>query len=93
MDGLDNRAEVIVIGATNRPDAIDPALRRPGRFDREFLFDLPTELVRKQILEMKTRTWNPRPDPKVRFDRYPILFYKLNWTFRINIICLFGYNF
>ena len=35
MDGLDNRGQVIVIGATNRVDAIDPALRRPGRFDRE----------------------------------------------------------
>jgi transitional endoplasmic reticulum ATPase len=35
MDGLDSRGAVVVIGATNRPDAIDPALRRPGRFDRE----------------------------------------------------------
>lgn len=36
MDGLDNRGEIVVIGATNRLDSIDPALRRPGRFDREF---------------------------------------------------------
>ncbi|CAN8001801.1 unnamed protein product, partial [Ixodes hexagonus] len=41
MDGLDSRGEVVVIGATNRVDAIDPALRRPGRFDREFHFALP----------------------------------------------------
>lgn len=41
MDGMDGRGQVIVIGATNRPDAIDPALRRPGRFDREFYFALP----------------------------------------------------
>ncbi|XP_043922112.1 ATPase family AAA domain-containing protein 2 [Protopterus annectens] len=41
MDGLDSRGEVVVIGATNRLDSIDPALRRPGRFDREFLFNLP----------------------------------------------------
>ncbi|XP_037072228.1 ATPase family AAA domain-containing protein 2-like [Pollicipes pollicipes] len=41
MDGVDSRGEVIVIGATNRPDSIDPALRRPGRFDREFYFPLP----------------------------------------------------
>ena len=41
MDGLDHRGEVVVIGATNRLDSIDPALRRPGRFDREFLFGLP----------------------------------------------------
>uniref|UniRef100_G3SMM6 AAA+ ATPase domain-containing protein n=1 Tax=Loxodonta africana TaxID=9785 RepID=G3SMM6_LOXAF len=41
MDGLDSRGEIVVIGATNRLDSIDPALRRPGRFDREFLFSLP----------------------------------------------------
>lgn len=42
MDGLDSRGEIVVIGATNRIDSIDPALRRPGRFDREFLFPLPS---------------------------------------------------
>ena len=41
MDGLDARGRVVVIGATNRPDALDGALRRPGRFDRELLFPLP----------------------------------------------------
>ncbi|CAG2069285.1 unnamed protein product, partial [Timema podura] len=41
MDGLDTKSEIIVIGATNRIDAIDPALRRPGRFDRELYFPLP----------------------------------------------------
>lgn len=45
MDGLDSRGEVVVIGATNRLDSIDPALRRPGRFDREFLFGLPDKEV------------------------------------------------
>lgn len=45
MDGLDSRGEVVVIGATNRVDAIDPALRRPGRFDREFHFALPCHQV------------------------------------------------
>ena len=45
MDGLDSRGEVVVIGATNRIDSIDPALRRPGRFDREFLFTLPNRIV------------------------------------------------
>lgn len=45
MDGLDNRGEIIVIGATNRIDSIDPALRRPGRFDREFMFALPSKNV------------------------------------------------
>ena len=46
MDGLDSRGEVIVIGATNRIEAIDPALRRPGRFDRELCFPLPSAKVR-----------------------------------------------
>lgn len=44
MDGLDKRGQVIVIGATNRVDAIDPALRRPGRFDRELMFTLPNRV-------------------------------------------------
>ncbi|EDR02326.1 uncharacterized protein LACBIDRAFT_146695, partial [Laccaria bicolor S238N-H82] len=50
MDGMDGRGQVIVIGATNRPDAIDPALRRPGRFDREFYFALPGLEAREKIL-------------------------------------------
>ncbi|KAM4042046.1 ATPase family AAA domain-containing protein 2B isoform 2-T3 [Anomaloglossus baeobatrachus] len=60
MDGLDNRGEIIVIGATNRLDSIDPALRRPGRFDREFLFSLPDQKARKHILQIHTRDWNPK---------------------------------
>jgi len=47
MDGLTSRGQVVVIGATNRIDAIDPALRRPGRFDREFLFPLPDQVARR----------------------------------------------
>lgn len=45
MDGLDDRGEIIIIGATNRVDAIDPAFRRPGRFDRELYFPLPARRV------------------------------------------------
>ncbi|XP_078503840.1 ATPase family AAA domain-containing protein 2B isoform X2 [Lissotriton helveticus] len=60
MDGLDNRGEIVVIGATNRLDSIDPALRRPGRFDREFLFSLPNQKARKHILQIHTRDWNPK---------------------------------
>ncbi|XP_074141446.1 ATPase family AAA domain-containing protein 2B isoform X2 [Sminthopsis crassicaudata] len=60
MDGLDNRGEIVVIGATNRLDSIDPALRRPGRFDREFLFNLPDQKARKHILQIHTRDWSPR---------------------------------
>jgi SpoVK/Ycf46/Vps4 family AAA+-type ATPase len=46
-------------GATNRPDAVDPALRRPGRFDRELGFTLPDAAARRQILDIHTRKWNP----------------------------------
>lgn len=57
MDGMDGRGQVIVIGATNRPDNIDPALRRPGRFDREFYFSLPDVEGRKSILDIHTKDW------------------------------------
>ncbi|KAG8883667.1 hypothetical protein FRB97_006157 [Tulasnella sp. 331] len=57
MDGMDGRGQVIVIGATNRPDAIDPALRRPGRFDREFYFPLPSLPARQKILGILTKEW------------------------------------
>ncbi|GEQ71498.1 hypothetical protein JCM33374_g5182 [Metschnikowia sp. JCM 33374] len=63
MDGMDNRGQVIVIGATNRPDSVDPALRRPGRFDREFYFPLPDLDARKQILQIHTKKWNPPLSP------------------------------
>ncbi|RZH67063.1 AAA family ATPase [Natrinema altunense] len=55
MDGLDARGEVIVIGATNRVDTIDPALRRGGRFDREIQIGVPDEDGRREILEVHTR--------------------------------------
>ncbi|KAG8735056.1 hypothetical protein FRC10_011021 [Ceratobasidium sp. 414] len=57
MDGMDGRGQVVVIGATNRPDAVDPALRRPGRFDREFYFGLPSLTARRRILEINTAGW------------------------------------
>jgi len=59
MDGLDDRGEIIVIGATNRIENIDPALRRPGRFDRELRFALPTQAARKDILTLHTKKWEP----------------------------------
>lgn len=55
MDGLEARGQVIVIGATNRPDSLDPALRRPGRFDREIEIGVPDKEGRKEILEIHTR--------------------------------------
>jgi transitional endoplasmic reticulum ATPase len=55
MDGLEERGEVVVIGATNRVDAIDPALRRGGRFDREIEIGVPDQNGRKEILQVHTR--------------------------------------
>ena len=55
MDGLQGRGQVIVIAATNRPDAIDQALRRPGRFDREIEIGIPDRDGRKQVLQVHTR--------------------------------------
>ena len=62
MDGLEARGDVIVIGATNRPDAIDPALRRPGRFDREIEIGVPDREGRKEILQIHTRGMPIEPD-------------------------------
>lgn len=55
MDGLSGRGNVIVIGATNRPSALDPALRRPGRFDREIEIGVPDKQGRNEILQIHTR--------------------------------------
>ena len=55
MDGLKSRGKVIVIGATNRPNALDPALRRPGRFDREISIGVPNKHGRLNILKIHTR--------------------------------------
>ena len=55
MDGLKSRGDVIVMAATNRPNSIDPALRRPGRFDREIAIGIPNEHARREILEIYAR--------------------------------------
>lgn len=55
MDGLEARSNLVVIAATNRPDAIDEALRRPGRFDREIVIGVPDERGRREILSIHTR--------------------------------------
>jgi transitional endoplasmic reticulum ATPase len=56
MDGLKPRGRIVVIGATNRPNAIDPALRRPGRFDREIEIGVPNKQGRLEILQIHTRS-------------------------------------
>ncbi len=69
MDGLKGRGKVIVIAATNRPDAIDPALRRPGRFDREIEVGVPDKQGRKEILQIHTRGMPLEPS----FDKEEVL--------------------
>jgi transitional endoplasmic reticulum ATPase len=66
MDGLQERGQVIVIGATNRPDAVDPALRRPGRFDREIWINPPDLKGRYEILMIHTRNMPLAPDVDLR---------------------------
>jgi len=55
MDGLEGRGKVVVIGATNRPNALDPAIRRPGRFDREIEIGIPNKEGRLEILQIHTK--------------------------------------
>jgi transitional endoplasmic reticulum ATPase len=61
MDGMGSRGNIIVIGATNRPNAIDPALRRPGRFDREIEIGVPDKAGRNEVLQIHTRNM-PLPE-------------------------------
>lgn len=68
MDGLDSRGQVVLIGATNRIDAIDGALRRPGRFDREFNFPLPGCDARAEIIDIHTRKWMHPPTRELRME-------------------------
>lgn len=65
MDGFDTDTNVIILAATNRPDVLDPALLRPGRFDRKVILDLPDREERKQILEIHAKT---RPLGQVNLD-------------------------
>jgi transitional endoplasmic reticulum ATPase len=65
MDGLESRGKVVVIAATNRPDSLDPALRRPGRFDREIEIGIPDEKSRLEILQIHTRGMPLEPDVKL----------------------------
>lgn len=55
MNGFDDDEHVVVIGATNRPNSLDPALRRAGRFDQELIIPVPSENARKEILTILAR--------------------------------------
>ncbi|MEK6898623.1 MAG: CDC48 family AAA ATPase [Nanoarchaeota archaeon] len=65
MDGLNSRGRVVVIGATNRPNSLDPALRRPGRFDRELEISVPDKKGRLNILKIHTRNMPLKKDVKL----------------------------
>ena len=67
MDGFDTQEGIIIVAATNRPDVLDPALLRPGRFDRQVVVDLPTLEGREQILKIHSR--NVRLSDKVELSR------------------------
>ncbi len=67
MDGLNTRGRVIVIGATNRPNSIDPALRRPGRFDRELEISVPDKKGRLNILKIHTRNMPLKKNVNLEF--------------------------
>jgi transitional endoplasmic reticulum ATPase len=62
MDGVKGRGQVVVIGATNRPNTIDPALRRAGRFDREIDIGVPDKDGRFEILRIHTKNMKLGPD-------------------------------
>ena len=57
MDGFEGRGEIMVIGATNRIELVDSALRRPGRFDKDIKFDLPNQEQRKEMFKIHTQNW------------------------------------
>ena len=73
MDGLSQRQHVIVLAATNLPNALDPALRRPGRFDREISIPIPDQHGRQEILEIHSRGMPLAEDvePRARWRRSP----------------------
>jgi len=66
MDGMGSRGNIIVIGATNRPNAIDPALRRPGRFDREIEIGVPDKAGRYEVLQIHTRNMPLEEDVELK---------------------------
>ncbi len=66
MDGLETQEGVIIVAATNRPDVLDPALLRPGRFDRQIVLDLPDIKGRRQILDVHAK--NIKVEPEVNLD-------------------------
>ena len=69
MDGFDARKGVIIMGATNRPEVLDPALLRPGRFDRQVLVDKPDVSGREEILRIHAKNVKLAPDVDLQGHR------------------------
>lgn len=67
MDGMEARGDIVVIGATNMPDLLDPALRRPGRFDREIVINAPDRYGREDILQIHTRGMTLDDDVDIKY--------------------------
>jgi transitional endoplasmic reticulum ATPase len=84
MDGLKSRGQIVVMAATNRPEDIDEALRRPGRFDRELRINPPNEEGRKEILQIHTRGMPLADD--VNFDELVNKTIRLCWC-RLRSLC------
>lgn len=76
MDGLKQRAHVIVMAATNRPNSIDPALRRFGRFDREVDISIPDATGRLEILRIHTKNMKLSEDVDLELVRALLLFFQ-----------------
>lgn len=70
MDGLKSRAHVIVMGATNRPNSIDPALRRFGRFDREIDIGVPDEVGRLEVIRIHTKNMKLAEDVRLSQENF-----------------------
>ncbi|UCH03852.1 MAG: proteasome-activating nucleotidase [Candidatus Thorarchaeota archaeon] len=85
LDGFENRGQVAVLGATNRPDILDPALLRPGRFDRIIDFPVPDEESRKEIFKIHTRGMNV--DSELDYDRLVSATSELTGA-AIKVICI-----
>ena len=84
MDGLKGRGKLIVIGATNRPNALDSALRRPGRFDREIIIGVPNKNGRKEILQVHTRGMPIFPESEQGLIKHSLTSWNKNTTGKID---------
>ena len=84
MDGFDTNEGIILIAATNRPDVLDPALLRPGRFDRQVVVGNPDIIGREAILKVHVKKINTGPDVKLRTIARGIRFFWSRFSYLVN---------